>query len=208
MFDDLKETDPRRYQNFMDMNRKIVEAAKQLEFELRFSNGEAISQPREIMSTENINAKLGKGPYDGVHYTNQNTGENLWQTDVYFGMTLLITEKKPEWQLENEIKIISGYRVKKATGTIKNSKGSKEKIRTIEAWYAPDISVSFGPRGFSGLPGLIIDLTVDRERYYLTEIKINPKEDIKIKKPSKGKKITHQELEEMANQAMGNMKPN
>ena len=208
MYGSLKETDPKTYRNFMAHNKKMQEAAKQLEFKLRFAKAEAIFEPQEIMSTASIDAHLGLGPSDGVHYTNRSTAENLWQTDAFFGMTLLISMEEPEWELQNETKIVSGYRVKKAIGETTMRKGAEERVHTIEAWYAPDIPLSFGPLGFAGLPGLIIELKLGHECYYLSEITIKSEEEIMVERPSKGRKITFEELQEMASQAMGNMKRN
>lgn len=71
-----------------------------------------------------------------------------------------------EWELCDEWKEISGYKVRKA---VCNFRG-----RDYEAWYASDIPVSDGPWKFCGLPGLIFEVYDTRCHYYyrLTGIRL------------------------------------
>lgn len=57
------------------------------------------------------------------------------------------------WQVTKEKSTIAGYKCVKATGTLGEYK--------ITAWFAEDIKVGDGPTRFSGLPGLIIKVSVD-----------------------------------------------
>ena len=50
------------------------------------------------------------------------------------------------------------------------------------AWYAPEIPISNGPETFGGLPGLILELHTPRMVYLCSEVVLNPKKPIKIKK--------------------------
>lgn len=69
------------------------------------------------------------------------------------------TEELPlqEWKIHSEIKEIAGYNVQKATTTYAG--------RDYIAWFTAEISISEGPYKFSGLPGLIIEIT-DTQKYY------------------------------------------
>ena len=64
--------------------------------------------------------------------------------------------------------------------------------------YAP-----FGPIGYAGLPGVILELEARNYKYYATKINLNPKKEIKITKPTKGKKVTQEEFYDIA---IGTMK--
>ena len=66
------------------------------------------------------------------------------------------------------------------------------------AWYTPELPLSFGPFGYGGLPGLIVELSYQNIKFYVSKIVLNPKKKINIIKPVKGKKITRKEYSSLA----------
>lgn len=78
----------------------------------------------------------------------------------------------------------------------------------IIAWFTPEIPVSQGPSDYWGLPGLILEINNGRSSLLCSEIRLNQDAEEKIKRPSKGKKVTQQEyntimadkMEEMSEQ--------
>ncbi len=67
------------------------------------------------------------------------------------------------------------------------------KTETITAWYTPMIPASHGPDEFGGLPGLILELNTRNTTMLCTKVVLNPKEEITIEIPSKGKEVTREE---------------
>lgn len=69
-----------------------------------------------------------------------------------------------KWELLNETKEILGHLCKKARTNFRG--------RSYEAYYAEDLEYPFGPWKFSGLPGLILQVTADDHfiRYDAVEI--------------------------------------
>jgi len=152
-------------------------------------------------------------------YTNQN--------DV-FGKIFLIKDKlqKSDWKLESETKNIGDYTCFKATttreqekrrpGTIRINKGkdadSDEEEQapemetvTITAWYTPQIPVSTGPGNYHGLPGLILEVNDGTETVICSKIVLNPKDEIAISEPQKGKEVTQAEFDEIIEKKMKEM---
>lgn len=67
----------------------------------------------------------------------------------------------------------------------------------VMAWYTTAIPVSSGPSGMSGLPGMIMELSIG-ENILIAAIKVEPIEArmlTHIKPPTKGKKVTAKEYE-------------
>lgn len=126
-----------------------------------------------------------------------------------FGKTYLIEDdlmKKERWNVTQEMKKMGKYVVYKATTTevVENSKGKFE--NQVIAWFAPEIPYSFGPLGYGGLPGLILQLELNSNfpsKYTVESVEFND-EEIEIEVP-KGQRITSDEMNKMARKAMKNL---
>ncbi|WP_396142922.1 GLPGLI family protein [Flavobacterium sp.] len=67
------------------------------------------------------------------------------------------TDKK--WEISNESKMIENYLCYKAVYTKTYiARNGIEKSIPITAWFAPSLPFNFGPKGYNGLPGLILEL--------------------------------------------------
>lgn len=138
---------------------------------------------------------------------------------------------KQPWVLHEETKNIMGYECKKATYTYsekiikpirmsinlngneskKIDTSSKEetpktKEVSVVAWYAPTIASAAGPDKFGGLPGVILMVDIDNgiTTYTATELKKSANNKA-LKEPSKGKKISKEELATIRKKMMDNM---
>ena len=95
-----------------------------------------------------------------------------------------------KWRLTQEEKTIGGYRCFKAV-----TKSIFKKELIIEAWYCPSIPFGFGPKGYGGLPGLILELTENKITFFAKKIKINLKEKFKFEFKEKDKYISQKKLD-------------
>ena len=112
----------------------------------------------------------------------------LEQTE-FSGTELLIEEKfnQQKWSLSKETKIILNKKCYKATLT---EDGIHPML--IEAWYDPSLPYQHGPKGYHGLPGLILEMT-QNEKLTFRAKKVEYREDIFIIKPTTGKKVSRSE---------------
>ena len=75
-----------------------------------------------------------------------------------------------------------------------NSKGKF--VHPVIAWYCPEIPYKFGPAGYGGLPGMILELQEKNNVFGAIKIELKaPLEKIQI--PKKGIKISHQEYQNL-----------
>jgi GLPGLI family protein len=114
-----------------------------------------------------------------------------------------------QWTLTKETLIINNLKCYKAT-TIETLRTSSGIVKEpVTAWYTTDINVPIGPAGYSGLPGLIIQIERDKYVYTLKKIEFTD-QNINITLPTKGKKMTQKEydlfMEEMVNNRSNNYK--
>jgi GLPGLI family protein len=182
-----------------------------IDFLLEFNNNESFfyAKTTNFEVEEDRYFRLAKiiGGNSGEWYINLSTKEKLRKVEAFGGLFLVSSKStNNDWKLINESKQIGNYFCHKATTyyIVKNSKGIFR--HPVEVWYTSNIPVSFGPIGYGGLPGLIVELSVRNVTYSIKEVILNPKKKLTIKKPTKGKLVTEKEFDEIGRGAMSNFK--
>ncbi|PIA81758.1 hypothetical protein BFR04_13600 [Gaetbulibacter sp. 4G1] len=196
-----------------EMQKQIQEQLRkqfQQEYKLTFSKHESIYKQVEKLDAPNpiqsgIQIRVSQG--SNIMYKNIKENRFANKTEI-FGKIFLIQDSltNRKWELVNETKNIGDYTCFKAvfndeytTETLTQG-GEIETVtkpRTTTVWYTPQIPVNNGPAEFFGLPGLILEVNDGDLTLVCTKIVINPKEDIKIVEPSKGKKVTQEEFDKI-----------
>ena len=159
---------------------------------LTFTNKESIYIIEDNLQNDgksklNLNRILA-GAND-IYYKNIEREENYRESST-LGELMLIEIESKKWQITQESKTIGNYLCYKAIDI--NSRNTK--MKSI-AWFTPLIPISFGPKEYSGLPGLILELQEDNLIITATKISIKQKEKKNIKQPKNGKKVTLKEYD-------------
>ncbi|SFF93097.1 MULTISPECIES: GLPGLI family protein [Salegentibacter] len=82
--------------------------------------------------------------------------EKVFQYELKYKQDL----KQIDWEIQPENKEILGFSVQKATGDFAG--------RNYVAWFAPELPFSDGPYKFSGLPGLILEISDLKNHYHFS----------------------------------------
>lgn len=106
------------------------------------------------------------------------------------------------WKITTETKLISEYKCIKATQTVYTSDALKQEVI---AWFCPDLNIPFGPNGYAGLPGLIIELQQAGVVFGLESLKFSKKQ-IDIKIPTKGKTISFDDYYRLTKKKIAELK--
>lgn len=190
--------------------KNMKQEFESLNFNLRFTKDESIFEVLESINLEdNMLAKLALtvGGSNGLFYINTKD-RSILNSKESFGQEFIVKKalESIKWNLHNETKRIDNYVCYKATAiyVVINNKGTFN--HPVEAWYTTEIPVGFGPIGYGGLPGLIVELSVQNFKYQMQQITFNPNKQFKIKKPTKGKLVTEAEFNAIGKEAMGNFK--
>jgi GLPGLI family protein len=164
------------------------------------------------------------GSDGGVIYKNMASGKSIEERELG-AKTFLITDsiKGQKWKISAETKQILGYNCRKATTTIEtrrsgarvftssSTSGTTDTtakpttvLQEVVAWFAYDISCPIGPDNYSGLPGVILQLDVDKGLITLNAVELKTTANTKeLKEPKKGKKVTREEFTKMMMDAFG-----
>ncbi|SFR36883.1 GLPGLI family protein [Robiginitalea myxolifaciens] len=157
----------------------------------------------------------------------------LVQRQEFYGKLFLVKDDLPEiqWIMGSESKQIGQYTCYKATATVpedelswydfswgklRNQQQANDSTEAapqvqmveVEAWYTPQIPVAHGPGEYWGLPGLILEVNAGNTTMLCSKIVMNPKGDLKIEPPTKGKVTTKTEYQETIMQKMKEMRDN
>lgn len=208
-----KATPELRKQDLMDYQEILDEEmmAKMLTFNLDFNENESLFylansliSEHEDQDTKDYVVGLFYG-YDYM-YINKTKDELVEQMYYAFGTLLKIRKASLiEWDLTSETKMISGYKCYRATYTYLQKWRGREFPWEVVAWYTPEIPLQYGPIRYSGLPGLILELSEDNRGFVVDKIVFSDK-DVKIKKPDKGEILTEEEIDRRHQKAKDQLK--
>ena len=182
---------------------QAIEGAKHLKFELTFND--SISEFKLIknmaLDGENLemailDSRARKEIYIFKNKIYHNNSNGLFKENEF----LIIDPLNQNWVYTNESKIIDGYTCYKATNEYIVDNGKIFKHPVI-AWFCPQIPISIGPRGYGGLPGLILELQEWNSVFGVEKIEFsnNVKEIIL---PQEGKIISEQEYQNKVGEAV------
>ena len=167
----------------------------------------------------------------GDHYKNVKEG-TLVQSQEFYGKRFLVKDALYEiaWTMGTEFKKIGQYTCYKAKAfvpakelnwynfswsdlKVSEDKENKEAVApeemvVVEAWYAPQIPFAQGPGEFWGLPGLILEVSLENTTLLCTEVVINKENKVRIESPEKGKEITKKDYTETVRNKMIEMRSN
>jgi GLPGLI family protein len=161
-------------------------------YQLTFDAGKSIY----VFNRKDEKTKMpwGNEGEDNVWY-NDYKNENFVQQKSVFGDTYILTDSliKIDWKMTNETREIAGFNCRKAVGKLFDSV-------YVFAFYTDEITVSGGPMGLHGLPGMILGITIPRmfSSWVATKLEVNGVNYSKINPPLKGKKKKAKELQETA----------
>lgn len=133
--------------------------------------------------------------YDTMEYFFDTKKDSVFSLLYVFNCKskVLIKEKiiKPEWVIEDSLKVIGGYNAQKATTQLYGRKWI--------AYFTTEIEKTISPWRLNGLPGTILEAYDESEKYFFSLDKIELIEkDIPLKKPYCEKEMSFEKYKEFA----------
>jgi GLPGLI family protein len=149
---------------------------------------------------------------EGVRIRMVGSGQNAVYTDVanrkvtekrdFMNRIFIVERDLPvtKWKITGNNKEVLGYNCLEALST--DTAG-----RVTRVWFAPEFGAKGGPSVLSDLPGMVLEADVNDGRMTFTAKAVEPlsKEEMKIEKPSDGKKVTEEEFAAIVSEKMKEM---
>ena len=174
---ELHRAKPKYYARTADHLRDQYYVNRTLVFQLRFHESRSVFElrPQLRLDTENkylYNLAVLHTKANRRYALDQATRDRRYEESAMESDSLYhVVEAydKYSWQLHDTTKTVAGYRCRQATYeyTFVDLDGIEKSVH-VTAWYAPDLPYPYGPAGYDGLPGLILELTsvMNRGRTY------------------------------------------
>lgn len=188
-----------------EMSMMVSDIMSDFEFQLMIDGGESIFKQSEQLVRDDINPlsyKLATGFCSGNEVWHTKKGDTIKRVALLDSnpLTILILNEEVKWEILNKTKYIGKFKVIKATTTRKLGSNYVEKI---DVWFAPELPYSFGPLGYNGLPGLILEMHRDNIVYKFKEVE---EKNISIKFPKGSKEMTFEEYYKILDANMAEIK--
>ncbi|WP_084696446.1 GLPGLI family protein [Maribacter thermophilus] len=178
-----------------DFARKLALEINDMKYVLRYNTKESFFEELPHAPHDEFMAKIASGIAFSDRSWYQDAKKNTAYRNKKIKDSMYIVsfnDRMNGWTLHNETKSIGGYTCYKATQH--HVQYYTENEFTIEAWYTPEIPVPYGPSGFGGLPGLILQLERSHIIIVADKVTLNPAKGIKpIEKIKPGRVITTDE---------------
>lgn len=190
--DKLKLEDPDFYEHQLAKQN----SADELKFVLKINKTESLFFHPKLKGSSDA-LKFAKSNTGGDHLIYNNLEEQILLNQFpYWGSEILLQEKlnSTPWIIENSSRTISGFVCFKAVKTFSQEEGGYSREKQIEAWFTPEIPLKFGPKGYAGLPGLIIELTENNMTFFLKELKYTDDKDLTLERPSEGIEMSKEDF--------------
>lgn len=185
--------------------RKVLANSTDTEVIIKFNTTHSsykVVKKLEITDRKPLNMTYAIAGGEKVYFTELIHNKSSMQECKLLDACFLVEQPLIEWELTQDSKIIGGYLCYKAINS-----NSKNKRKKPVAWYAPQISASFGPKEYYGLPGLILELEESAVTFRATKIILNPKEEVVIEDMN-GEKITKKEYQKKLKKSYGEFNEN
>ena len=191
----------RRIQN-EEMKARIPEF-RSSNMEFFFRGDECLYKPIEEDEDENAGGGGGvrmsfRRPNTEI-YRNLATNKRVSQFEMGDKKYLIEADiAQTAWKLGSETKKVAGYECTQAT--LSDTARKQE----IVAWFTMDLPMAAGPQNYGSLPGMILELDINKGETVIMAKKIEFKKvkDNNVKAPSKGEKITEEEMKKKREEMM------
>lgn len=183
-------------------NTNKIKILKDVEYLLegnqQISKFSIINKENQTFKDNVISDKIGVS--NSVFYKDLKKKESFSYTETYLDKKSTIISynyNKYNWTITKESKKIGKYNCFKATTERKYLAVSINEYlnETIVVWFTPEIAVPFGPNDYSGLPGLVLEVSKNNFYFIANSVKIS-NEELIIKKPEAKNYMTNKEAED------------
>ncbi len=138
-------------------------------YQFSFSGNKSIYKFDHWTDGQKVPEFMRKDDEQDIYYFDHST-KKMYQQKAIVGSNFYVEDSvvRINWRLTNESRVIAGFNCRKAVGVIMDSV-------YVFAFYTDEILIPGGPCSISGLPGMILGLTIPRlyTSFIATRVKLS-----------------------------------
>lgn len=160
----MKQEEPDKWAMFGDHFKQISQIRGQFKYKLVFnqtaSHFSLVQEANEDYEGLAYKTAMNVGKGNKVQYLDLNEKKRIEQMKMRDNSIIHSVQPfdKYKWELTGNVKKIGKYVCREAIGTFMVYSKAGQVTKEAVAWFTPELPFSFGPMGFDGLPGLILEV--------------------------------------------------
>ena len=168
-----------------EFRKKLSNHFKTSYFDLVFSGNKSLYRPgRESDDREMFSFFQGPAE-DNIVYSDLGNAKGISQKNI-FETKFLVEDslRRIKWKITDETRVIAGFTCRRANAIIMDS-------IYVVAFYTDEILTGSGPESFTGLPGMILGVSLPHQHisWFATRVEAVPVSESQLEPPTKGKKV-------------------
>ncbi|HWK06545.1 MAG TPA: GLPGLI family protein [Puia sp.] len=182
--------------SWSELEKKAMPQFKTTYFDLLFTRNKSLYKPGRENTDNN---KIWEQPAEeNVVYSDLDNGRSVSQKKIFEQLFLVQDSlRRIKWKITDETRVIAGFNCRRANAIIMDS-------IYVVAFYTDEILTPGGPESFTGLPGMILGVSLPHQHLTWFAIKVQAVKvaDTEITAPQKGKKVTNPVLKQTLQESL------
>ena len=174
--------------HWMDLMKKMSNHFKTSYFDLYFTGNKCLYKPGRESDDKQTNFFMWQSPaQDNTVFSDLETKKGISRKNVFEeGFLVQDSIRTIRWKITDETRNIAGFNCRRANAIIMDS-------IYVVAFYTDEIIAEGGPESFTGLPGMILGVSLPHNHvsWFATKVEAVSVSDAQVTPPLKGKKVNN-----------------
>ena len=170
-----------------EFRKKLSNHFKTSYFDLLFTRDKSLYRPGRESDDRDMFNFFAAPAQDNIVYADLDNAKAISQKNV-FEQAFLVQDslRQIRWKLTDETRNIAGFNCRRANAIIMDS-------IYVVAFYTDEILTGSGPESFTGLPGMILGVSLPHQHisWFATKVEAIPVAESQVAPPTKGKKVSN-----------------
>jgi len=183
---------------WVDLLKKMSSHFKKSYYDLYFNHNKSLYRPGRTTDDKD-NMWIQPPAQDNIVYSDLDKDQGTSQKNIFDQVFLIQdTLRQIKWKITTETRTVAGFNCRRANAIIMDS-------IYVVAFYTDEILTSSGPESFTGLPGMILGISLPHEHisWFATKVEAVPVTETQLAPPIKGKKTDKAALMTTVRQGLG-----